>query len=46
MVCQALTVHRYPTLEFFSWQKLSETVTALFAKHLTVDGERCTVGEH
>ena len=45
-VCQALTMHRYPTLQFFSWQKLSETVTVQFAKHLTVNGERCTVGEH
>ena len=45
-VWQALTDHRYPTLQFFSWQKRYETVTAQFAKHLTVDGERCTVGEH
>ena len=46
MVCQALTVHRSLTLQFFSWQKRCETVTVQFAKHLTVDGERCTVGEH
>ena len=45
-LCQALAVHPYPTLQFFSWQKLSETVMVLFTKHLTVDGKRCTVGEH
>ena len=45
-VCQALTVNRYPTLQLSSWQKLSGTVTVQFAKHLTVDGEWRTVGEH
>src|SRR5947209_11166623 len=34
------------TLQFFSWQNRLHTVTVQFAKHLTVDGERCTVGEH
>ena len=45
-LCQALAVHPYPTLQFFSWQKHSEPVTVLFAKHLTVDSKRCTVGVH
>ena len=28
--CQVPTVHRYPTLQLFSWQKLSETVSQSF----------------
>ena len=32
-ICQAPTVHRYQTLQFFSWQKHSEKVTVQLAKH-------------